>query len=98
MRVDDRIPQTREISVRPGMRGGPERTRTACQVRSRYRTVLSRVIHLGNSAIKCRRWPAGYRQLVDLLSDRQSRCAGVVVDAQGKLRQQSMPPRSGQPR
>ena len=32
-----------------------ERTRTACQARSRYRTGLSRVIRRGNSAIKCRR-------------------------------------------
>ncbi len=44
----------REISVRTRMRGGAERTRTACQARSRYRTGLSRVIHRGNSAIKCR--------------------------------------------
>jgi hypothetical protein len=29
-----------EISVCMGMRGGPERTRTACQPRSRYRTDL----------------------------------------------------------
>ena len=33
----------REISVRTRMRGGAERTRTACQARSRYRTGLSRV-------------------------------------------------------
>ena len=33
-----------EISVRTRMRGGAERTRTACQARSRYRTGLSRVI------------------------------------------------------
>ena len=31
----------REISVRTRMRGGAERTRTACQARSRYRTGLS---------------------------------------------------------
>src|ERR1700730_4878414 len=31
-----------EISVRTRMRGGAERTRTACQARSRYRTGLSR--------------------------------------------------------
>jgi hypothetical protein len=45
----------REISVRTRMRGGAERTRTACQARSRYRTGLSRVIQRGNSAMKCRR-------------------------------------------
>ena len=33
----------REISVRTRMRGGAERTRTACQARSRYRIGLSRV-------------------------------------------------------
>ena len=44
----------REISVGVGVRGGAERTRTACQARSRYRTGLSRVIRRGNSAIKCR--------------------------------------------
>jgi hypothetical protein len=44
----------REISVRTRMRGGAERTRTACQARSRYRTGLSRVIRRGNSAIECR--------------------------------------------
>ena len=44
-----------EISVRTRMRGGAERTRTACQARSRYRTGLSRLIRRGNSAIKCRR-------------------------------------------
>ena len=33
-----------EISVGTRMRGGAERTRTACQARSRYRTGLSRVI------------------------------------------------------
>ncbi len=32
-----------EISVRARMRGGAERTRTACQARSRYRTGLPRV-------------------------------------------------------
>ena len=49
------IARFREISVRTRMRGGAERTRTACQARSRYRTGLSRVIRRGNSAIKCRR-------------------------------------------
>ena len=43
-----------EISTRTRMRGGAERTRTACQARSRYRTGLSRVIRRGNSAIECR--------------------------------------------
>ena len=43
--------ENREISVSVGVRGGAERTRTACQARSRYRTGLSRVIHRGNSAI-----------------------------------------------
>ena len=38
------IARFREISVRTRMRGGAERTRTACQARSRYRTGLSRVI------------------------------------------------------
>ena len=37
------IAEFREISVRTRMRGGAERTRTACQARSRYRTGLSRV-------------------------------------------------------
>src|ERR1700739_2655950 len=46
--------ENREISVRPRVCGGAERTRTACQARSRYRTGLSRVIRRGNSAIKCR--------------------------------------------
>jgi hypothetical protein len=36
--------ENREISVSVGVRGGAERTRTACQARSRYRTGLSRVI------------------------------------------------------
>ena len=48
------IAENGEISVRARMRGGAERTGTACQARSRYRTGLSRVIHRGNSAIKCR--------------------------------------------
>jgi hypothetical protein len=43
-----------EISRGGGVIGGAERTRTACQARSRYRTALSRVIRRGNSAIKCR--------------------------------------------
>jgi hypothetical protein len=30
----------REISICAGLRGGPERTRTACQPRSRYRTYI----------------------------------------------------------
>ena len=49
--VVDRVLERREISVRTRMRGGAERTRTACQARSRYRTGLSRVIHRGNSAM-----------------------------------------------
>ena len=39
------LAQSWEISVSEEMRGGAERTRTACQARSRYRTGLSRVIH-----------------------------------------------------
>jgi hypothetical protein len=35
--------KSREISVRRRLRGGAERTRTACQARSCYRTGLSRV-------------------------------------------------------
>ena len=46
--------KSRVISVRRRLRGGAERTRTTCQARSRYRTGLLRVIHRGNSAIKCR--------------------------------------------
>src|ERR1700757_2388586 len=38
------VAEIREISASVGMRGGAERTRTACQARSRYRTGLSRVI------------------------------------------------------
>ena len=53
--VVDRVLERREISVSARVRGGAERTRTACQARSRYRTGLSRVIRRGNSAIKCRR-------------------------------------------
>jgi hypothetical protein len=48
------IARFREISVRTRVRGGAERTRTACQARGRYRTGLSRVNRRGNSAIKCR--------------------------------------------
>jgi hypothetical protein len=49
-----RFTLNREIPVCAGLRGGAEKTRTACQARSRYRTGLSRVIQGGNSAIKCR--------------------------------------------
>jgi hypothetical protein len=45
------LAQRWEISVSEKVRGGAERTRTACQARSRYRTGLSRVIHRGNSAL-----------------------------------------------
>ena len=45
------LAQSWEISVCEKVRGGAERTRTACQARSRYRTGLSRVIHRGNSAL-----------------------------------------------
>ena len=38
------VAEDQEISVSRKMRGGAERTRTACQARSRYRTGLSRVI------------------------------------------------------
>jgi hypothetical protein len=45
------VVESREISLHIGIRGGAERTRSACQARSRYRTGLSRVIPRGNSAI-----------------------------------------------
>jgi hypothetical protein len=44
----------REISVCLRLRGGAERTRTACQPRSRYRTDLRPGPSGGFSAIKCR--------------------------------------------
>jgi len=41
-RLDERLFPTVDVLERPaaGLRGGPERTRTACQPRSRYRTDL----------------------------------------------------------
>ena len=48
-------PWNREISVKMRMRGGAERTRTACQARSRYRTGLSRVIPPRQFCDQCRR-------------------------------------------
>jgi hypothetical protein len=44
--------QPQEISAKAGVIGGAERTRTACQARSRYRTGLSR------SSSTRRRWTA----------------------------------------
>jgi hypothetical protein len=48
------LARSREISVCTRLRGGAERTRTACQPRSRYRTDLRPGPSGGFSVIKCR--------------------------------------------
>ena len=49
------VAENREISIGTRVRGGAERTRTACEAPSRYRTGLSRVIPPRQFCDQCRR-------------------------------------------